>query len=370
MQLYDTRRQSVAPFEAGDDVTIYTCGITPYDAAHVGHAAMMLAYDVLQLRLRDAGHTTRLVRNITDVDDSILAKATEIGEDWKALGDRETEYFQKNVLALNLIPAHAEPRATDAINEIITLVQRLVDAGHGYEAGGSVYFDVSTWERFGEISHLSEKEMLAFATERGGRPEDSNKRQPLDFVLWQKFEEGEPSWDSPWGPGRPGWHIECSALAMKELGDTIDLHGGGGDLIFPHHECEEAQSRALTGAPLARHWMHVAMVRLGGEKMSKSLGNLIFVGDLLKDWDYRAVRLAISAHHYRVEWEWADSMMPAAAARLEHWIAAGEGDGALEEVRAALDDDLDTPTAVELIDQAAAKGHGVSRAAALLGIQI
>ncbi|MEY2402798.1 MAG: L-cysteine:1D-myo-inositol 2-amino-2-deoxy-alpha-D-glucopyranoside ligase, partial [Acidimicrobiaceae bacterium] len=177
-------------------------------------------------------------------------------------------------------------------------------------------------------------------------------------------------WESLWGPGRPGWHIECSALALRELGTTIDLHGGGADLIFPHHECERAQSEAATGEPFVRHWMHQAMVRMDGEKMSKSLGNLVFVSDLLKQWDGAAVRTMLVENHYRTSWEWDESRMPRAAERLERWRAAGEGDGALEAVRAALDDDLDTPTAVDAIDRAAAAGEGVSTAAALLGVEL
>jgi L-cysteine:1D-myo-inositol 2-amino-2-deoxy-alpha-D-glucopyranoside ligase len=246
----------------------------------------------------------------------------------------------------------------------------VLDQGFAYESGGAVYFDVGSFPRFGQISHLDRDEMLALAAERGGNPDDPNKRDPLDFVLWQPSKEGEPAWESLWGPGRPGWHIECSALALRELDTTIDLHGGGSDLIFPHHECEAAQSEAATGETFVRHWMHQAMVRMDGEKMSKSLGNLVFVSDLLKAFDPRAIRLGLIEHHYRESWEWDDEIMPRAAARLDRWLAAGEGDGALDEVRAALDDDLDTPGAVAAIDRAAAAGQGVSRAAALLGVDL
>ncbi len=190
-------------------------------------------------------------------------------------------------------------------------------------------------------------------------------------MLWQPSAEGEPTWETMWGPGRPGWHIECSALALRELGTTIDLHGGGSDLIFPHHECERAQSEAATGEPFVRHWMHVGMVRMDGEKMSKSLGNLVFVSDLLKTWDPRAIRLAIIEHHYRHSWEWDEDLMPRAAARLSAWSdAAGAGDAALAEVRDALDDDLDTPRALAAIDAAAAAGDAVSSAAGLLGVDL
>jgi L-cysteine:1D-myo-inositol 2-amino-2-deoxy-alpha-D-glucopyranoside ligase len=212
--------------------------------------------------------------------------------------------------------------------------------------------------------------MLAYAAERGGNVDDPHKRDPLDFVLWQPSADDEPSWESLWGPGRPGWHIECSALALRELGSTVDLHGGGADLIFPHHECERAQSEAATGEPFVRHWMHQAMVRMDGEKMSKSLGNLVFVSDLLKAWDPMAVRLVIVENHYRTQWEWDETRIDRAAERLERWRAAGEGTAALDAVRAALDDDLDTPAAVAAIDQAAGQGAGVSAAAALLGIDL
>ena len=245
----------------------------------------------------------------------------------------------------------------------------VLDRGHAYQAEGAVYFSVSSFERFGQVSHLSREEMLPLAAERGGNPDDPAKRDPLDFVLWQPSAPDEPSWQSMWGPGRPGWHIECSALALRELGSTIDVHGGGADLIFPHHECEAAQSEGATGVPFVRHWVHQGMVRLGGEKMSKSLGNLVFVSDLVKEWDPMAVRMAIVSRHYRTSWEWQDELLPDAAERLERWRAAGEGDGGLEEVRAALDADLDTPGAVAAVDAAARSGKGVSAAADLLGIR-
>ena len=213
--------------------------------------------------------------------------------------------------------------------------------------------------------------MLALAAERGGNPDDPNKRDPLDFVLWQPSASDEPSWESLWGPGRPGWHIECSALAMRELDSTIDLHGGGSDLIFPHHECEAAQSEAATGQLFVRHWMHQAMVRMDGEKMSKSLGNLVFISDLLKTWDARAIRLAIVEHHYRHSWEWDDDLMPRGGARLNAWLATvggTDGSAVLDATRARLDDDLDTPGAVAAIDQAASQGADVSEAASLLGV--
>jgi L-cysteine:1D-myo-inositol 2-amino-2-deoxy-alpha-D-glucopyranoside ligase len=371
MQLYCTSRREVAPFPTRDGatvITMYTCGITPYDATHMGHAAVYVTYDVLQRRLIDRGHDVRCVRNITDVDDSILGKARELGVHYLDLAAAEIARFDDDMSALGLLPTASEPRATSAIPDIRGFIGMVLDRGHAYEAGGSVYFDVSSFPDFGSVSNYTRDEMLAFAAERGGNVEDPNKRDPLDFVLWQPSLDDEPSWESLWGPGRPGWHIECSALALRELGTTIDLHGGGADLIFPHHECERAQSEAATGEPFVRHWMHQAMVRMDGEKMSKSLGNLVFVSDLRKTWDPMAIRLVIVEEHYRTPWEWDDARLPRAAARLEAWRAAGEGSGALDAVRAALDDDLDTRAAVIAIDEAAARGEGVSRAAMLLGV--
>jgi L-cysteine:1D-myo-inositol 2-amino-2-deoxy-alpha-D-glucopyranoside ligase len=368
MRLWCTARGEVVPFEPGPIVTMYTCGITPYDATHLGHAAVYVTYDVLQRRLRDLGHDTRCVRNITDVDDSILGKARDLRVHYLDLAAAETARFEDDMVALDLLPSWSEPRATSAIADIRGFIGMVLDRGHAYQAGGAVYFDVSTFPDFGSVSGYSREQMLAYAKERGGNIDDPHKRDPLDFVLWQPSLADEPSWDSLWGAGRPGWHIECSALALRELGTTIDLHGGGGDLIFPHHECERAQSEAATGEPFVRHWMHQAMVRMDGEKMSKSLGNLVFVSELRKAWDPMAIRLMIIENHYRTAWEWDDTRMPRAAERLERWRAAGPGEGGLEAARAALDDDLDVVAAVTAIDKAVAAGTGVSAAAALLGI--
>jgi L-cysteine:1D-myo-inositol 2-amino-2-deoxy-alpha-D-glucopyranoside ligase len=370
MRLYDTSRREVVPFAPGDVVTMYTCGITPYDATHLGHAATFLTYDILQRRLRDRGHDTHCVRNVTDVDDPLLAKANELGIHYLDLAAREVARLEEDLEAMNFLPVFSAPRATSAIAEIRKVVSQLLDSGHAYVTEGAVFFDVASYPAFGSMFHLGTDEMVALAAERGGNPGDPRKRNPLDFVLWQASAEGEPAWESLWGPGRPGWHIECTALAQRELGDTIDLHGGGGDLIFPHHECSAAQSQCLTGQPLARHWMHAALVWKDGAKMSKSLGNLVFVSELRKEWDPRAIRLMILEHHYRHEWEWSDDSMPIATARLARWADAGDGDGGLDEVRAALDDDLDTPSALAAVDAAVAAGRGVSRAAALLGVEL
>jgi L-cysteine:1D-myo-inositol 2-amino-2-deoxy-alpha-D-glucopyranoside ligase len=350
---------------------MYTCGITPYDSAHIGHAAVYVTYDVLQRRLRDLGHETQCVRNVTDVDDDILRKARELGVHYLDLAAGEIARFDADMAALGLLPVFSEPRATSAIPDILGFIGMVLDRGHAYEAGGGVYFDVSSYRPFGRVSHLERDEMLKLAAERGGKPEDPFKRDALDFVLWQPSAPGEPAWESLWGPGRPGWHIECSALAMRELGTTIDLHGGGADLIFPHHECESAQSEAATGSSFVRHWMHVGMVGLGGEKMSKSLGNLVFVHDLLEaGHDPAAVRLAVLAQHYREGWEWLDSMMGLAEERLDTWRTAGPGAAGLDGVRARLDDDLDVPGALAIIDELAQCGRGIGDAAGLLGVVV
>lgn len=420
MRLYDTARQAVVPFEPGagpgGKVTMYTCGITPYDAAHLGHAATYLAYDILRRRLHDAGYQTHLVRNVTDVDDDILRKARQLGVDYLDLAAQEMARFSADMDAIGLLAADVEPRATSAIPDILGFIGMVLESGHAYQAGGAVYFSVSSWERFGSISHYSRGQMLELAGERGGNPDDPAKGDPLDFVLWQPSAPGEPAWDSLWGKGRPGWHIECSALALRELGLTIDLHGGGSDLIFPHHECEAAQSQAATGELFVRHWAHTGMVCYQGTKMSKSLGNLVFVRDLLKAGEPAAVRLALLAQHYRADWDWEDGLLDQAAERLGRWRAYALGPGArpasttgalspgalpagptgaagpvLAAVREALDDDLATPAAIAHIDRAVSAGSArgqqgggsaygppsasteaedVLRAAALLGVTL
>ena len=245
---------------------MYTCGITPYDATHLGHAATFIVYDVLQRRLIDLGHTVKCVRNVTDVDDPLFAKARQLGVHYLDLAAGEEARFERDMEALNALPVSSTPRASSAIPDIRGFIGMVLDRGFAYQAGGSVYFDVSKFPSFGSISNYSHEQMIAFARERGGNVDDPHKRHPLDFVLWHPSAADEPSWDTMWGPGRPGWHIECSALALRELGTTIDLHGGGTDLIFPHHECERAQSEAATGEPFVRHWMHTAMVYMDGHE--------------------------------------------------------------------------------------------------------
>ncbi|MBH29011.1 MAG: cysteine--tRNA ligase [Actinobacteria bacterium] len=349
MRLYDTARQEIVDLELNDHVQMYVCGITPYDSTHLGHAATYLTYDLIIRRLEDRGHTVELVRNVTDVDDSILPKARELGIDFLELAESEMDRFNQDLEALNTRPANLEPRATESIAGMIELIGSLESSGHTYTTDGITYFDVETFTSFGKLSHLTTDEMVALARERGGSPDDPRQRNPLDFVLWQPSADDEPRWDSPFGPGRPGWHIECSAMSMDALGTTIDIHGGGGDLIFPHHECEIAQSESVTGEPFSRYWVHAGLVAYQGTKMSKSLGNLVFVSDLRQQIDPRAIRLALMAHRYRFDFEWFDEEAQRAQSDLELLVrAAGGADPVnhgqlIDEVRDALDDDLDTP---------------------------
>ena len=372
IKLYDTVKRSVVDFAPDKEVLMYTCGITPYDATHIGHAFTFVSYDILQRRLIDRGHIVKCVRNVTDVDDPLFAKARELGVHYLDLAAGEEARFDADMKALNVLEVFSKPRASSAIPDIRKFIALVLDRGFAYQGGSSVFFDVAKFESFGSVSNYDNETMLRYAAERGGDLDNPDKRHPLDFVLWQPSAPDEPSWDTIWGPGRPGWHIECSALALRDLGTTIDLHGGGSDLIFPHHECERAQSEAATGKQFVKHWMHVAMVFMDGTKMSKSLGNLEFVDRLRKTHDPRAIRLALISNHYRREWEWTSSSMNASLAKLELWNAAKNGDGTagLAEVRAALDDDLNTPAAIQVIDQAAAAGHSIKSSAKLLGIDL
>ena len=306
LQLYNSLSRRVEPFRpAQPTVTIYVCGITPYATTHLGHAFTYAMADTLIRFLEYQGYCVCYVQNLTDIDDAILREARRVGEDYRALGDRWTMHFIREMQTLNIRPPDYFPRATDVIPEIIESVRKLCTAGAAYEAGGSVYFDAEWWPSYGKLSRLSRQEMLPIASERGNNPEDPHKRHPLDFVLWQAHTPGEPAWESPWGPGRPGWHIECSTLAQRFLGETIDIHGGGADLMFPHHESEIAQSEGISGRePFAHWWFHPAMVQLAGRKISKSLGNLIMVQDLLEKYSPDAIRLYLARHHYLHTWEY------------------------------------------------------------------
>ncbi len=359
MRLYNSESREVETFTVRDGhVGMYVCGVTPYDTTHIGHAFTFLIFDILVRYFRHNGTAVTYVQNVTDIDDDVLRKAKEVGMNWRQLADRETRKFLQDMQDLNAVPFDHYTAATDHIAEMHTITQRLLDKGFAYVDNGSVYFDVSKDATFGKLSHLSIDEMLPIANERGNNPDDPNKRDPLDFVLWQAAAPGEPTWESPWGPGRPGWHIECTAMSTKYLGQSIDIHGGGGDLIFPHHECEIAQAENATGVePFSRFWMHVAMVNYDNEKMSKSLGNLVLAHDLLKTWSPDAIRLYLFSNHYRSEWEFLDHEMPRWSDVSSSLAIARHRDGGANasEINheahrsaflAALEDDLNTPTAI------------------------
>jgi cysteinyl-tRNA synthetase len=362
MYLFNTLSQRLEPFRpAGDSVTIYVCGITPYDTTHLGHCFTYCTYDVLIRYLEFNGQPVTYVQNVTDIDDDILRKAGELKEDWRELGNRWTVHFIEDNQALNLRPPDFLPRATGIIAEIVDSVESLLRVGVAYESGGSVYFHIDDDRDYGKLSRLTPEQMLPIANERGNFPDDPNKQNPLDFVLWQAQSPGEPSWNSPWGPGRPGWHIECSTMSTRYLGQPIDIHGGGADLVFPHHECEIAQAEYATGEqPFTRFWMHVAMLRYQGEKMSKSLGNLVMVRDLLEaGWSADAIRLCLSNHHYREEWNYEESDLIAANRLAEKFAAAATAPGGSESpigtdeaiagFTEAIESDLDKPGAIAVL---------------------
>jgi L-cysteine:1D-myo-inositol 2-amino-2-deoxy-alpha-D-glucopyranoside ligase len=378
MLLYNSLTRRKEAFTPRDKhVSLYVCGITPYDTTHLGHAFTYHAFDVLIRALEQArGLRVTYVQNVTDIDDDILRRAKQVGKEWRALGDEWTAHFIRDMQAINMRPPDHYPRASDAISEIVAIVEALIAQGVAYPSNGSVYFSVDKFEHFGALCGIPRGEMLAVANERGNRPDDPNKRDPLDFVLWQAQAPGEPAWDSPWGKGRPGWHIECTALNRKFLGDSVDIHGGGGDLIFPHHECEIAQAESASGVvPFVRVWMHVAMVRKDGEKMSKSLGNLVWVSELLKTYAPDAVRLYLASHHYRDSWEWNEDDMRNCAQMAAQWRQSGSAwlfpnarpvtDAAttrriemnagllVSEVMDALEDDLDTPRTIVALSKLA-----------------
>ena len=385
--VYDTASQApqvLTPVD-GRLARLYVCGITPYDAAHLGHAATYLTFDILQRVWRDAGYDVHYVQNVTDIDDPLLERAAQTGDDWQQLARRETDLFRNDMAALRVIPPQDFVGAVDAIPEIIELIEQLRGTGATYELGGDVYFAADASEHFGSISHLDVETMCKLSRERGGDPDREGKKDPNDCLLWLAQRPGEPAWDSPYGPGRPGWHVECTAIAMRRLGPTLDVQGGGNDLIFPHHELGAAEGAVASGVwPYARAYIHVGMVGYEGEKMSKSRGNLVFVHRLRRTTDPMAIRLALLAHHYRGDWHWTDRDLPAAQERLDLWrraVSRESGpDGAelLAQVRRVLCDDLETPVALAAVDRWAHHG-GDDRAApglvrdlvdALLGVEL
>lgn len=374
MRLFDTLTQDVHALRPlGPSVTIYVCGITPYDTTHLGHAFLNVVFDTVVRSLRWQGQPVRYVQNVTDIDDDMLRKAREVGLEWDELGRRETTHYLADLRTLNVAMPDVYVRASDEIPRIVEMVQVLLANGYAYERDGWVYFHVKSDPGFGKLAdaggYVGYDAWLRTANERGNIPDDPRKEDPLDFVLWQAQQTGEPGWQSPWGVGRPGWHIECSAMATHYLGPRIDIHGGGADLVFPHHTCEIAQSENVTGQrPFAQTWMHVAMVRQDGEKMSKSLGNLTRVSELAPHYSGDAIRLMLLGHHYRDAWEYHPDDMQAANQRMDRLCAAytralderpsssaatGISASARAEFTAALNDDLDTPRALAVIEQLA-----------------
>ncbi len=289
---------------------MYVCGITPYDTTHLGHAFTYIHFDVLVRYLIFLGYKVNYVQNVTDIDDDILRKARETGKDWKALGNFWTKQYVSDMKTLNILPPTHFVKATDSIAYMILIIKVLIQNGYAYQSKGNVYFRANKFEDYGRLSKYNSSEMKKLLKERGGNPDDTNKENPLDFILWQAKLEGEPFWKSKFGDGRPGWHIECSAMVYEFLGNQIDIHGGGFDLIFPHHESEIAQSESYSGKkPFVKYWMHTAMVGYQGKKMSKSLGNLIMIKNLLKKYSANEIRFMLLSHHYRKTWEFEEKEM-------------------------------------------------------------
>ena len=340
-------------------VRIYVCGITPYDATHLGHAATYLMFDLIQRVCLDAGLTVQYVQNVTDVDDPLLERAAATGDDWVALAERETQLFREDMTALRILPPDHYIGAVEAIPDIVDVIAQLRDRGAAYELDGDIYFSVAAAPHFGEIGHYPVAEMLRLSGERGGDPDRSGKKDPLDCLLWQAARPGEPAWHSVLGRGRPGWHVECAAIALQHLGPRIDVNGGGSDLIFPHHELSAAQASVVTGSwPFARAFVHQGMVGYQGEKMSKSRGNLVFVSRLRGSGvDPMAIRMALLAHEPGTDWEWYDDEIALAGSRLARWRAAfARGAAApaaplVAALRDELADGLRTPRALDVVDR-------------------
>jgi L-cysteine:1D-myo-inositol 2-amino-2-deoxy-alpha-D-glucopyranoside ligase len=388
LRLYDTASGGLVevPPSAGETARMYVCGITPYDATHMGHAATYVTFDLINRLWRDAGHEVHYTQNITDIDDPLLERAAATGVDWKDLALSEIQLFRDDMTALRVIPPQDYVGVVESIDLVTSAVEDLQRAGAVYSVDEDLYFAVKADPRFGEVSGYDVETMRALFAERGGDPDREGKRDPLDSLLWRAERPGEPSWESPFGPGRPGWHVECSAIALKHLGMTFDVQGGGSDLIFPHHEMSASGAQVATGEhPFARAYVHQAMVGLDGEKMSKSKGNLVLVSkERLGGTDPMAIRLVLLAHHYRTDWFWTASDLAAAQERLDVWrgaVSRGSGpDGAavVDALRAALTNDLDTVAALAAVDQwADSNGDDTSASSlvaqavdALLGIKL
>ncbi|CAA9370018.1 MAG: L-cysteine:1D-myo-inosityl 2-amino-2-deoxy-alpha-D-glucopyranoside ligase MshC [uncultured Nocardioidaceae bacterium] len=371
LSLYDRRSGQVEKTRPADEARLYVCGITPYDATHLGHAATYVAFDLVVRAWREAGHQVRYVQNVTDVDDPLLERARATGEDWMALAERETQLFRDDMAALGVLAPDVYAGAVESIPLIVDLIGQLDARGAVYDVDGDLYFSVAADPAFGEVSGMTRHDMLPLFGENGGDPDRQGKRDPLDSLLWQRWRPGEPGWESPFGVGRPGWHVECAAIATHHLGVGFDLQGGGSDLIFPHHEMSAAASRvAFPGTEFAHSYAHQGMVGLRGAKMSKSLGNLVLASDLRRDGvDPRAVRLGLLAHHYRTDWDWTDETLTAGVERLQRWDAAVHRGGpdaraTAATVRGSLADDLDAPAALAAVDAWAADSAEVVDGAA------
>lgn len=365
VSLHDTASAGRVVTRPEGPAGLYVCGITPYDATHIGHANTYLAFDLLNRAWRSAGHEVRFVQNVTDVDDPLLERADKVGVEWTELAERETELFRQDMQALRVLAPAAYVGAVESIPLVIALIERLDAAGAVYRVEQDLYYSVAADQAFGTESRYDRATMLELFGERGGDPERAGKKDPLDPVVWRGERPGEPSWESPWGPGRPGWHIECAAIALEHLGASFDVQGGGSDLIFPHHEMCAGHAQVASGEPFARAYSHAGMVGYGGEKMSKSRGNLVFVSALRNsDIDPMAVRLTLLRHHYRDDWEWTDEQLFTAVDDLGRWRQAfslGAGAAAepvVAEVLEALANDLDAPRATAAIDRWAAATLG------------
>jgi len=371
LTLYDTRRRGIVPFRSrSSPVTMYVCGVTPYDTTHLGHARTFLVFDLIARLLEARGRRVKYAQNVTDVDESILQRAARDGVDWRALGRREERGFLADMRALGWRRPDVMPHATREIVPMLRLAERLEKRGHAYRpAGGGLYFDVSTFRRFGEVSHVSPARMRRINAAQDDAALDAPKRRaPLDFALWRAV-EGGPTWPSPFGRGRPGWHLECSAMSERYLGLPIDIHGGGTDLAYPHHDCEMAQSESAHTVPFVRHWVHVAPVRLGAEKMSKSLGNMIFVRTALETTTPQALRLYLFDIHYRRAFDHDDVRLARARERATALASVlGRGpvgplgrDLATRSVLALLERDLDTPRAIRALEREARRAPLAAR---------
>jgi len=360
--LYDTRRRGTFAFQPrARTATLYVCGVTPYDTTHLGHARTFLVFDVLARLLETRGQRLRYAQNVTDVDESILQRAARDKVSWRDLGRREERAFLRDMRRLGWRKPDAIPHATREIPAMIELAERLIRRGHAYEIPGGIYYDVSTFPRFGQLSRFSTRKMRRIlASQDDARLDDPSRRSPLDFALWRRVTDG-PTWPSPFGRGRPGWHLECSAMCDRHLGFPIDVHGGGSDLIYPHHECEIAQSEAAHGmrTRFVGHWVHVAPMRLRGAKMSKSDGNMIFVRDALKKTSPQALRLYLLDVHYRRAFDHDEERLARArkrAAALAESLGRGRlgplaKDASTQDVLAALDDDLHVERPIRVLER-------------------